>query len=80
MKKILYILSIIFLLIIFINMKNNQTIQDDSIRFRIIANSNSAADQNIKLKVRDSILNEMGAELSSYKNASEAKTNISKKN
>ena len=52
MKKILYILSIIFLLIIFINMKNNQTIQDESIRFRIIANSNSLEDQNLKKLIK----------------------------
>ena len=52
MKKILYILSIIFLLIIFINMKNNQTIKDESIRFRIIANSNSLEDQNLKKLIK----------------------------
>jgi stage II sporulation protein R len=52
MKKILYILSIIFLLITFINLKNNKTIQDDSIRFRIIANSNSIEDQNLKKLIK----------------------------
>lgn len=52
MKKILYILSIIFLLITFINLKNNKTIQDDSIRFRIIANSNSLEDQNLKKLIK----------------------------
>lgn len=52
MKKILYILSIIFLLIIFINIKNTKTIQDESIRFRIIANSNSLEDQNLKKLIK----------------------------
>lgn len=52
MKKILYILSIIFLLIIFLNLKNTKTIQDESIRFRIIANSNSLEDQNLKKLIK----------------------------
>jgi stage II sporulation protein R len=33
-------------------MKNNQTIQDESIRFRIIANSNSLEDQNLKKLIK----------------------------
>lgn len=52
MKKILYILSIIFLLILFINIKNTKTIQDEAIRFRIIANSNSLEDQNLKKLIK----------------------------
>lgn len=52
MKKILYILSIIFILITFINIKENKTIKEDSIRFRIIANSNDSVDQNIKKLIK----------------------------
>ena len=52
MKKILYILSIIFLLLTFLNIKENKTIKEDSIRFRIIANSNTIEDQNIKKLIK----------------------------
>lgn len=47
MKKILYILSIFLVIILFINVKNTK-IEENSIRFRIIANSNSINDQNLK--------------------------------
>lgn len=48
MKKILYILSIIFVLFLYINITNTKTLDDDTIRFRIIANSNTYEDQRLK--------------------------------
>lgn len=48
MKKILYILSIIFILFLYINITNTKTLNADTIRFRIIANSNTYEDQQLK--------------------------------
>ena len=48
MKKILYILSIIFIIFLYINITNTKTLDDDTIRFRIIANSNTYEDQQLK--------------------------------
>ena len=52
MKKLIYIILILFVLSFFLYNKNNPIIPDDSIRFRIIANSNSNIDQNTKLKIK----------------------------
>ena len=53
MKKIIILLSAI--LIIFIVSKNVQAeesiIPDSAIRFRVIANSNTVYDQNIKIQI-----------------------------
>lgn len=47
MKKILYILSIIFIMFLYIHIQDNK-IDTDTIRFRIIANSNTYEDQQLK--------------------------------
>lgn len=52
MKKIIYILLIIFILSIFLYEKEDILIPDDSIRFRIIANSNSLEDQTMKKVIK----------------------------
>lgn len=52
MKKIIYILLIIFILSIFLYEKEDILIPDDSIRFRIIANSNSIEDQTMKKVIK----------------------------
>ena len=53
MKKTIIILSIIILLLV-IN-KNNNRIPNDSIRFRVIANSNEIDSQNLKQKVVENL-------------------------
>ena len=61
MKKIV-ILLLSFLSIVYIsnNYKESENIIPDSaIRFRVIANSNSIYDQNIKIQVRNTIQNEL---------------------
>ena len=57
MKKTIFILSII-LLILCLN-KHEYSIPKDSIRFRVIANSNSISDQQIKHKVVDNLKNNL---------------------
>ncbi len=52
MKKIIYIVLIIIVLSFFLYNNNNPIIPNDSIRFRIIANSNSDLDQNTKKAIK----------------------------
>ncbi len=47
-------------------------IYDDTVRLHIIANSDTGADQELKIAVRDAVLCEFGKRLSSAENASEA--------
>ncbi len=58
MKKIIIILFIISIIFIVSN-KNEIMIPKDSIRFRILANSNSIEDQALKNKVKDEIINDV---------------------
>ena len=54
MKKIILLLTIIVSIFIYKENKNNEVIiPDTAIRLRVIPNSNSALDQNMKLKVKD---------------------------
>lgn len=54
MKKIILLLTIIVSIFIYKETKNNEVIiPDTAIRLRVIPNSNSALDQNMKLKVKD---------------------------
>ena len=54
MKRILIFISILFFLYIAFEVKNNYyVIPDESIRFRVIANSNSTKDQYIKKRVKE---------------------------
>lgn len=82
MKKTLSVTALCLVLVILISIsfcKTERNLSDNLLRMHIIANSDSKADQQTKLKVRDSILNEMGKELSSFPTASYAKVNVSKK-
>ena len=58
-----YILSIIFIIIIYVFISNvvvaNNLIPDDAIRVRVIANSNSDYDQKIKYEVKDIVEDDM---------------------
>lgn len=57
MKKIIYILLIMIILSFFIKPKETYQIPNDSIRFRIIANSNSNIDQTTKLLIKKDLEN-----------------------
>ena len=69
MKKLLTVLvslSVIFIVIGLLPVHSEAKIYESVIRLHVKANSNSEADQAIKLKVRDAILEEYGAELGKY--------------
>ena len=57
MKKTIFIIIIIFSIYYVIGIKANEVLQipDEAIRFRVIANSNTKEDQQIKYKVRDEV-------------------------
>ena len=52
MKKIVYIMLIIITMCLWITKENEKKIPSNSIRFRIIANSNSKIDQTTKLLIK----------------------------
>ena len=52
MKKIIYIMLIIVIMCLWITKENENLIPSNSIRFRIIANSNSEIDQTTKLLIK----------------------------
>ena len=52
MKKIIYIVLIIVVMYLWITSENNNVLPRDSIRFRIIANSNDRLDQTTKLLIK----------------------------
>ena len=55
MRKIIYIVLIISAMYLWITNENNNVVPDDSIRFRIIANSNSQMDQTTKLLIKNDL-------------------------
>ncbi|MEY8303453.1 stage II sporulation protein R [Anaerosalibacter bizertensis] len=80
-KKPILICSLITVLIIyiivpFISLEKEETTfqeNDNIIRFHVIANSDSTPDQELKLEVRDRILEEVGGEFDSSKNIDESR-------
>lgn len=54
-KKILIILAIIISILVYNKKEESEVIPIESIRIRIIANSNSVKDQNTKLKVKEEV-------------------------
>ncbi len=74
MKKIMIILSII--VVIFVSTKTTEDliIPDESIRIRVIANSNNSKDQLIKNVVRNNIEKEVTNLLANVTNIDEART------
>ena len=57
MKKIIYIMLIIMVMSLWITSEKSGAIPDDSIRFRIIANSNDRVDQTTKLLIKKELEN-----------------------
>ncbi len=67
--SVLTVLSVVLYLFCF---ATEGSVYNDVVRFHVIANSDSEADQNIKLGVRDMVLEKYSAELSKYKDKDEA--------
>ena len=59
MKKVISILVIIMLIFTLNNKKEKLIIPQEAIRFRVIANSDNASDQETKLLVRNTIQKQM---------------------
>ncbi len=77
MKKILIVLAIIVLGYVFINEKKDYyIIPDDSIRFRVIANSNSVYDKYVKVKVKESLEKSFYDDLSTSTSIEESRSII----
>ena len=79
MKKsiILIIVFIVLYMIIGNVIAKNNLIPEDAIRIRVIANSNSAYDQNIKMKVKEQVEKDMYNLLKNTKGIEEARNKIS---
>lgn len=76
MKKAIVFLFIFMFISITINEKENIIIPKDAIRFRIIANSNSIEDQNLKLTIKSDLEKELYQLLESVNNIDDARTII----
>ncbi len=76
MKKILIILSILIMLIIISKETNKIMIPENSIRIRVIANSNNIEDQVLKLKVKENVENKIYEKLENTKTIEEARNKI----
>jgi len=59
MKKIIYTMLIITMLILYILNRNTNELPEESIRFRIIANSNERVDQTTKLLIKKELENKL---------------------
>ncbi len=73
MKKIIIILFIITIVFVSINEKENILIPDDAIRFRIIANSNSKEDQDLKKVIKKDVEKELFELLNNVDNINDAR-------
>lgn len=73
MKKLIIFLFIFVVVAVSFNEKEHLLIPDDAIRLRIIANSNSIEDQNLKLKVKDEVEKELYSLVGKAKNIEEAR-------
>jgi len=78
MKKAIFVFILIVLTYIIIGnvIARSNIIPDEAIRIRVIANSNSEYDQNIKTKVKESIEYDMYNMLKNIENLEEARTTI----
>lgn len=79
MKKTIFILITIFLIYYIIGVASEEIIKipDEAIRFRVIANSNNAQDQDVKYKVKDEVESYMAAILQNVDNIDESRAIIS---
>lgn len=75
MKKIIIVLALVSFLFIVSN-KDEIVIPTSSIRFRIIANSDSLIDQNTKLKIKEELISSVIPEITSAKTINESRNKI----
>ena len=73
MKKIIYIMLIIGVMYLWITKEKNNMLPKETIRFRIIANSNSNIDQTTKLLIRKDLENNIFKLLENSKSIEETK-------
>ena len=76
MKNIIIILGIILTYILIGSYMETKVIKDESIRLRILANSNTIEDQRIKMEVAKSVQKELYELLKDTKDVKEARTRI----
>lgn len=76
MKKLIIIASIIILILVSNKEYDKILIPEDSIRIRVIANSNNIEDQMLKLKVKEQIENNLYTNLKNVKDIESARTII----
>lgn len=77
MKKIIIVLFFIIVGLVGINEKENILIPNDAIRFRVIANSDTLEDQNLKIEVKNDVEKELYNIIGDSKNINEARNKIS---
>lgn len=76
MKKIMIIASIIILILVSNKEYDKILIPKDSIRIRVVANSNNIEDQLLKLKVKEKVENNLYTNLKDVKDIETARTTI----
>lgn len=73
--KFLLLFDVLLLLVIFGTiMADKQMLSDDVIRLHVVANSNSSADQSVKLQVRDAIINHLEPKMQQLSDSNAALT------
>lgn len=70
--KIFSLLTVLCVFLYLICFAAEGSVYNDVVRFHVIANSDSEIDQQIKLSVRDTVLEKYSSVLSKYKNKNEA--------
>lgn len=73
MKKLIIILFILVVIAVGTNKQNSILIPDESIRFRVIANSNSEIDQSLKFEIKEDVESEIYDILKPASNYQDAK-------
>ena len=76
MKKIIVILFLLVSISVIVNEKENILIPKDAIRFRIIANSDSMEDQELKLTIKNDVEKELFTLLKGAETIDEARNRI----
>ena len=76
MKKIIIIISILIFILVSNKEYEKIMIPENSIRIRVVANSNNISDQMIKLKVKEKVENNLYKDLKNVKNINEARAKI----
>ena len=76
MKKIWIIIALVIIIFAVNNKKEELMIPKEAIRFRVIANSDEAKDQDTKILVRNAIQQQMVEDLEETRSVEEARTSL----